>query len=369
MKRLCLLFAVSIGCAVAAPAQLIDIRLSFKAVLSPVNAQRSRNFTDAQIDQAVARMNEILLLDARRWVLYTSYSSGEVGRTFRFVRVEPVLNIGQIGDPSGPSRHYSTDFHHPSEGEAWKDQMEVAARNDARYSWRGNAVNIYLTDGICGGVSSYPEDLDNIIILGGCSAGDGEQLLHELGHYFGLYDTQGRSCRACGVGIGYCTVPGSDMVPNTLPDLPCWGRDEIAMNSYGQNYDQLDPADRDHVDDTFFNVMSLRGNRTRFHYEQMIRWCHAILGSRQAVTSGRVLFTSAHWDCIFQTGAERCDPILATLGGPFASIANGVGAANPAGGDVLMLRGAGVGFTEQLTISKPLTLRVDYGPVSIGRRQ
>ena len=51
-----LLFSLAAATLLAstARAQFIGIRLSYKAVLDPASGQRAQNFTDAQIDQAIA---------------------------------------------------------------------------------------------------------------------------------------------------------------------------------------------------------------------------------------------------------------------------------------------------------------------------
>ena len=244
---------------------------------------------------------------------------------------------------------------------ALKDQMEVAARNDARYVWDNNAINLYITDGICGGICSFSFESDNIIILGGCSSGDEVVQLHEIGHYFSLFHTQGSICGSCGTGPGQCNTPGDDGIFDTLPDLACWGQDEIAVNGLSTPYASLDPLDQAYVDNTFFNIMSYHGNRSRLTYGQLERWSDSASLARRGVTSGRTWFVDDAV-CIFQTGLSQCT--FFDTGGPFASLEAAVNASNPAGGDIVTLRG--VTPAERLTISKPLTLRAAFHPATVG---
>lgn len=352
LLRLC--FAVLLLVAAPARAQYIEIRLSYKAILDPATAQRAQNFTDAQIDQSVGRMNEILERNLA---------------PFRFVRVDPVWNIGQLNDTTGPSRWYHTDFAGRSDGQVLKDQMEAAAKNDARYLWRNDAINIYLNSGVCGRVCGNPADLDNIIIVGGCSAADGEHQLHELGHYFGQIDTQGVNCRACGPNAGQCNLPGDDTIAETLPDLPCWDQDQIALHSFGVTYAGLTGFDRASVDRTFNNFMSYHANRDVFTWTQMVKWNESLSFSRRHVTTGRTWYTvtpSLANLCIFQTGAYSCSFIFVIywpIGGPIVSLGAAVNAANPAGGDTILLDSWE--FLEPITITKPVTLRAVNGPAKI----
>jgi hypothetical protein len=327
----------------SAPAQFIEVRLSYKAVLNPANGQRPGNFTDAQIDQAVARMNE----------LQTSYSRG-----FRFVRVDPVTNVGGQGDTTGPSRWYSTDFFDETNGLAWRDQMESLARGDGRYAWNHAAINLYITDGFSGGLCSFPGH--EIIILGrGASAGNGPLHLHEIGHYFELCHSQGCFCGSCGGSD--CASPGDDGIADTLPDLACWGRNEIANHSFGMAYADLPPSRQTLVDDVFLNIMSYHGGTSRLTELQLDRWTDAANGWRLNVTTGRTWFVDDD-SCLLPAGHSACNP----FGGPLWTVEAGVNAANPAGGDIVLIRPGT--YNEPRTFSKPVTLRATrLGGVVIGQ--
>jgi hypothetical protein len=45
-------------------------------------------------------------------------------------------------------------------------------------------------------------------------------------------------------------------VADTIEDLSCWTRDDIAQNSFGVNYSTATATQRDQVDDVFLNIMS-----------------------------------------------------------------------------------------------------------------
>ena len=344
MKHFLLLsLAAAALLASTARAQFIDIRVSYKAVLNPATGQRAQNFTDAQIDQAIAQMNQF----------HADYRRG-----FRFVRVDPIWNVGSLGDTTGPSRWYNSNFADQNNGLIWRDQMEAAARNDARYVWNNTAINIYLTGGISGGLGSRPGH--DIILLGGAIAGDGARHLREIGRYFDLCSTHGCACGDCGPSPGQCNTPGDDGISDTLADLPCWDQDAISLYNYGSTYFNPDPT----VDNTFYNIMSGRNNTSRLTHEQLNRWSDTANGTRRSVTTGRTWTVFKGGGCLFQTGYSECN---IAVGGPLDSLDTALDLANPAGGDILRLWTGS--FNGPRTITKPLTLRTRYngGDIILGR--
>lgn len=348
MKHFLLLGLTAALLAFSAHAQFIDIRVSYKAVLNPATGQRAQNFTDAQIDQAIAQMNQ----------LQAGYRRG-----FRFVRVDPIWNVGSLGDTTGPSRWFNSNFADQNNGLIWRDQMETAARNDARYVWNNGAINIYLTDGISGGLGSRPGH--DIIILGGAIAADGARHMREIGRYFDLCSTHGCACGDCGPNPGQCNTPGDDGFLDTLADLPCWDQDAIALYNYGNTYANIQPWLQPQVDNTFYNIMSGRNNTSRLTSEQLNRWTDTAISTRRSVTTGR---TWSVWDastCAFQTGYSECN---LGFGGPLGSLDAAIDLANPAGGDILRIWSGS--FNGARTITKPLTLRTRIngdGDVTLGR--
>ncbi len=344
-------FAAVLLFAIPLHAQYIEIRLSYKAVLNPANGQRAQDFTDAQIDQAIVRMNQ----------LHAGYNRG-----FRFVRVEPVWNIGSLGDTTGPSRWFNSNFASQNNGLILRDQMETAARNDVRYLWNNSAINIYLTGGISGGLGSRPGH--DIVLLGGAIAGDGARHLREIGHYFDVCDIQGCDCGDCGPNAGQCNTPGDDGLFDTPPDLPCWDQNASANYNYGAPYASLTPGQQADVDTAFFNLMSPRGAGTRLTRGQLDRWTDTASVTRRGVTTGRTWYVQAFANpCLFQTGYSECGFFL--TGGPLGGLLTATELANAAGGDMIRLTSS-VNETDNLprTYSRPATWRnaASY-PITIGR--
>jgi len=351
MRTLSLLAGCALAVMTAIPlrAQFIDIRLSYKVVLNPATGLRPPGVTDADIDGAIAEMNRI----------QATYLRG-----FRFQRMGAVLEVGGRGDTVGPSRWFSTDFFDASNGGAWKDQMDNAARSDVSYVWYPNAINIYITAGICGGICSFDWEGDHIIVIGACSAGDGRVQLHEIGHYFSLFHTQGRTCGSCGSNPGQCNSPGDDEIPDTLPDVACWDREMIASSFFRQTYGGLVPPLQNLVDDVFLNLMSYHASaEPRLTELQLNRWTDRAGNERRSVTSGRTWFVNTN-NCQYPAGNSICNPFFA---GPFPDVSDAVSASNPGGGDIILLTPGS--YYGNMTISKPVTLRAPRrGPVSfVGR--
>jgi hypothetical protein len=320
---------------------VITIDLSYKVVLNPADGSRPPGATNMAIDSAVRAMN----------AMYETYFRG-----YRFRRVDPIMQIGSQGDTTGPSRWYNTNFFDDDNGADWKDQMEDEARDDPRYAWNDNATNIYITNGICGGICSFPGD--HIIIIGGCAANNGPVQLHEIGHYFDLCHTQGCPCGNCNpMRSGEChTEPGDDNIDDTLPDLQCWDRNNIANWSFGTSYANLSAGQQTRVDNVFFNIMSYHGSITRLTELQLDRWADTANDDRENVRSGRTIFVATELGGLFPNGSSTR---------PFITVQSGVDEANPDGGDIVLLRPGA--YNETLTISKPVTLRATrQGPVAIG---
>lgn len=324
---------------------VINIRLSYKVVLNPATGTRPPGVTDADIDNAITAMN----------ALEETYFRG-----FRFVRVDPITNIGGRGDTTGagPSKWYNTDFF--TEDGAKLSMEREALTNPTRYAWNANAVNLYITNfnGRCAGICSFVGE--SIIIISGCTDDNGPLQLHEIGHYFALCHTQGCPCGSCEAGkTGAChTIPGDDGISDTLPDLQCWNQNNIANWTFSTNYANLTPAQRQQVDDVFFNVMSYHFGTIRMTELQLDRWTDTAAASRRATADGRTYFV--------QVGGNFLGSGFST--NPFATVRRGVDAAANSGDIVLLRPGA---YNEwPLTIgagNKAVTLRVTrQGPAVIG---
>lgn len=339
-----------------APAQFIYVNLSCKVVLNPANGARPSTISDAAIDAAIERMNQ----------LQAPYFRG-----FRFRRVDAINNVGGMGDSTGPSRWYSVNFFDEDNGDRWKDEMETAARNGSAYRWNDNAINLYFVDGICGGKCSFPTG-DRIIVLGGCDFSMDEAVqLHEIGHYFDLRHThEGGSCCNRTQNPGCSHTFGDDGLEDTIDDIPCGSQDDLAQHEFGRSYASLTAAEQVLVDDTFFNIMSYHNktptgqNVSRLTEQQLDQWTDTANRFRTAVTSARTRFVATSGGCINVDGNLNCRWNGSFFeGGPFSSVSSAVSAASV--GDIVLI-GPGA-YNQQFTITKAVTLRATRrGPISIG---
>ena len=344
---------------------VINIRLSYKVILNPADGTRpirtgATQVTDADINTAVNAMN----------VLLQTYFRG-----YRVQLVGSITNIGGMGDTTGPSRWFNTDFFNASNATTLRNQMEAAAMSDARYAWTANAINIYVNNGTAGGLCSFPGQ-GNIIIIGGSVANAGATQLHEIGHYFGLCHTQGctcacGSCGSCGVAGG-CTSPGDDGMADTLPDLACWSRDQIAQNSFGVPFASLSPAQQTQVNDTFRNLMSYHGTccsvggaQVQLTELQLDRWADVAssnTGGRLGVCDGVTIFVQAN--------APAQGGFRGPSTNPWPTIREAQDDAANYLGDlqlrpILILRPGA--YNERLTLNTPMTLRTTRnGAATIG---
>jgi hypothetical protein len=134
-----------------------------------------------------------------------------------------------------------------------RDQLLAnCTSNSALYAYRSDNVNVYINNsssGVCCGANN------GLIFTG--NEDDHITPVHEIGHMLGLPHTQGSGCNSCCPDpLGCCDTPGDDGIADTIPDLPCWSRDQIAQNQYGNTYANLSTSQKDRVDDVWFNIMS-----------------------------------------------------------------------------------------------------------------
>lgn len=342
--RTLLILIVLMSWAAAARADgFILLRVSYKVILNPADGSLPQGFSDAAIDESIDEMNAFL----------DTYHRG-----YRFVRVDPIQRVGNVGgfDRPNPSHYFGINMLE-EHGERANMQAD-ALQFPQPYQWNQNAINIYINEANTGGTCARPSEL--LIVIGGSSSGTGFLHLHEIGHFFDLCHTQGCSCGCCEADqTGEChTVPGSDGIEDTLPDLACWDRDDIAQNSFGDDYLSLPPEQREQVDDVFLNIMSYHRSGcgqgaavARLTEKQLDRWTDTANGPRVATRDGRTYFV--------QAGAGGSQNGSST--NPFDLVAEGRNAAN-GGGDIVMIRG-GV-YPENLTFSTPVTLRTPRGSIT-----
>ena len=309
------------------------IDISYKVVLNPANGQRPIGVANADIQQNVADMNALM---------------EPTLRGIRF-RISEIVDVGGVGDSFSQS-WYNTNITSSNKG-----NMESDAKANSAYAWRNNDVNIYINQGEGSAICSFPGG-GSIIVVGGHSDYFPARHIHEIGHYYDLCHTQGCPCGSCDAGeTGTChTTPGNDDIDDTLPDLACWTRDDVAQNAYGSNYASLTNSQKNRVDNVFDNIMSYHSNRVRLTDDQLDHWTDLSNGSRSGPADRRNVFVSKSGNFLFQFGTS-------TL--PYLTVGNATGAA-PNSSVLIMKPGA---YNETITINKPLSIRATRaGVVTIG---
>src|SRR5437660_2453787 len=115
---------------------VITIRLSYKIILNPADGTRPPGATDANLDAGIADANTLL----------PNYYRG-----YRLVRVDPITTIGSIGGTTrpNPSYYYSRAFATGTTD--MQDLINDAQNYPTTYAWNGNAVNVFIINGITGG--------------------------------------------------------------------------------------------------------------------------------------------------------------------------------------------------------------------------
>ncbi|MGE3181737.1 MAG: hypothetical protein AB7N71_08910 [Phycisphaerae bacterium] len=336
---------ISICIAPAAHAEaFITVRLSYKVILRGSDGQRPDGVTEAGIDQAIADMN----------ALHQSY-----GRGYRFVRVDPIIEVGGLGEFQRPSPGYYCFREMFQNTVEHSNMLADATANPGMYAWNSDAVNIYINNNNVAGTCVFPSR--QLSVIGPTASSQAEVTLDEIGHYFNLCHTHGCQCGCCDpFEEGTCnTVPGDDNVLDTLPDLPCWTSNEIAEHNFGVDFADLSPQQQEQVRDVFFNIMSFHGRNcgtsisgvSRLTERQLNRWADAASTGSNHVCDGQTHFIDAGFNGV-ETGRSA---------NPYNRVAEGLAAAT-GGWDILMIRGGN--YFENLTISAPVTLRTPRGQLA-----
>ena len=392
-----LFFILLLPAAAVAGDGYIYINVSLKLILYPgdgMRPRRNRNdpasrVTDAEMNQAVSEANGFL----------ASY-----GRGYR-IRIIEILTIGGLNKSRSNQTQYqpgyysiqSTDgnpitFYYPPGyvdpngmprlTDPLIDTLDKNARTSAAtkadFKWNDNALNIFVPTDWAGGGGIFPDWGD----AAGFGYFEGWLFLHESGHYFNLFHTF-----------------GEDEIYDTLVDPNSVTQDGVAQNFYSKNYGDLsaseksvvDPeyyrrarnsiaaannspgndilssstyslltaAEKQRVDDVFFNLMSYydppHRNQfvTRMTEAQADRFATAANSSRRHAVSGYTRFVSTGgWDNL--AGSQN-PGMYSHL--PLRSVAVAVArAASGPGDDEILLLGPG-SYGENLTISTPCSLR------------
>jgi Pregnancy-associated plasma protein-A len=343
MKQIFLLLCLAAGGGVLyrAGAQTIDLRISVHIIVNPTTGARPSGLSNEVFYTAADNANE--------WM--AGYFRG-----YRY-RVTEVTNVGgpANGGANGPSKWYGLDFRNDPQ---WS-QFQNETLTNTQYRLRSDQINVYVATGFSapgnsGGGTPIPPG--NLSTAAQVFADDGAWwLVHELGHFFGLIHT------FAGENQSNCT-PGDDGISDTLPDSGCWTTlDLVANYYYSTPYNSLNASQKVQMDNVFYNTMSyhdyLNKNTTenRLSELQLDRESDHANGDRNVFASGRTRFVST----------AGSDVGAGTSTSPYRTVARGVTVASSGGNDVLLLRPGS--YNEQITISKPVTLRAPRtGWVTIG---
>jgi hypothetical protein len=171
-------------------------------------------------------------------------------------------------------------------------------------------------------------------------------MVHELGHFFGLFHTHnGEVTKTC--------TPGFSGLNDTLPDSTCWiNEDQMAQYKFGLPYASLTSSQQILVDNTWFNAMSyhealskntVESRRTELQLDVVADIANT---DRSAFVSGRTVFVST-------SGSDSSTSNSSTS--PYATVSMALTLVNPAGGDIILLRPGN--YSGALTINQPVTLR------------
>ena len=173
---------------------VIKIRVSIKVILNPATGAPPVGVFPALIEATVVpTMN----------LFFQNFMRG-----YRFELVDPVTEVGGLGDLTGPSQWFDaplTDCFL---------LLDAALAEPVAYAWNPNALNVYINNqaGNTGIACHFPTSDDAIFVLGKNASGVAPTYLQEFGHYFDLCHTQGCGCDGCDTQqTGTChTMPGDD---------------------------------------------------------------------------------------------------------------------------------------------------------------
>lgn len=149
-------------------------------------------------------------------------------------------------------------FNRAARNSANRQELQDAATLfPGLYAYRDNSINVYVNNsssGICCGGG-------NGLLFMGVPSATSSTMFHEIGHFMGLNHTQGEGCNGCCPDdLGCCNLPATDHVSDTILDVACWTRDEIATSNYGANDANITASQRGQVDNVWFNLMSYHQN-------------------------------------------------------------------------------------------------------------
>jgi hypothetical protein len=245
-------------------------------------------FTDASSNRPLNRGDGNIQDD----FVYYNNLLGKYARGCQFT----VTEIVQM--PSSLSAWFNVD---PRNSANRNNLQTAAGANSALYAYRNDAINLYINNGssgICCGNGN------GLIFIG--REDDHINPMHEIGHMLGLAHTQGIGCGNCtGDALGSCSTPGNDNINDTIPDLACWSRDQVAQNTYGI-YANLNGGQQYSVDNVWLNIMS-------YHYGNFNNGLERLTPNQMdlvAETSNGARFNTATRSFIFVDSTTGNDSIF-----------------------------------------------------------
>jgi len=128
---------------------------------------------------------------------------------------------------------------------------DLARADPTTWSWRTNAINVYVTASGGSAYSLYPPE-NNMILFGQGCTNTPSCLVHEMGHSLSLRHTH---------------ESGGDDCDDTLADSSSWSsKDDMANFNYGSDYASLTDIQQDNVDMTWHNIMSYHTGSPQLRY-------------------------------------------------------------------------------------------------------
>jgi hypothetical protein len=337
-----------------AQAQYIKIPVSVKFILSPTGVRPTGLWTNAD--------------HWRQAIDIANAGNARFGRGIRYLY--PTFD----GDVSGYGQYYDLEG-----GETVQFDYAMQTDGAAQTHWRSDALNVYVVHTTLGGNGSgwagNPQDplpdpytpiRPRVVVFAVNMQGDNQFTLmaHEFGHHQGLIHTWWIDERGDDDRVADTPV---DVDPNQCPSSYC-----ACMFLLSQNRALLEGWSLDTLRMMTNNLMSYHcDNLTDFDLSegQLDRWADMTRMYLASEDTGLTYFaeSGSHF-----TAADGYSQSYFTTelgfqkGGPFPTVDAAVAAANPEGGDIVMLRPGN--FNEQITINKPVTLRATRaGWVTIGR--
>ncbi|MFM1770278.1 MAG: hypothetical protein RJA22_2807 [Verrucomicrobiota bacterium] len=334
-----LLLAVCLAVPATARAD-ISLRVSVKFILSS-SGQRP-------VSCCGFGASSIALTNSQAVIDNIAYSNELLRRSGRGY----TLQLTEIVDVSGWSGFYNLAARSSDNRSALEAVATSNATTRAQFAWRDNAINIYINN-TSSGVCSFPETGDDAIFVG--SSAYDTLLIHELGHYFGLYhthqgeqylNTDNSGCSSANCSCARLIGGTGDEIADTVADHQCWSYSQMVANNPS--------ASTTAILNTFTNIMSYHIPADRFTTLQLDRWTDYAGTSRSGVATGVTRFVDGDDASFIQIG-------LSTL--PFDNVPAAVNVSAPS--DIVLIRAGNYGGS--MTLNRATTLRATRGAAVLGK--